>query len=105
MRCPTPGSRRSTRWPPATATIRRWDALLLRFHTETACRRGGALNLRRVDLDQRHCLVRLREKGGTERWQPTSPTLMHHLLAHWDDRGDGDPRSTGQLLRYRNRRR
>jgi len=79
------------------------DTLLLRFHTETACRRGGALNLRRLDLDERQCLVRLREKGGTQRWQPVSPTLMRHLLAHWDERGNGDPKSSGQLLRYRNR--
>jgi integrase/recombinase XerC len=80
------------------------DTLLLRLHTETACRRGGALGIRRVDLDERQCLVRLREKGGTQRWQPVSPTLMRHLITHWDQRGDGDPRSVGQLLRYRNRR-
>jgi integrase len=78
------------------------DTLLLRFHTETACRRGGALSVRRIDLDPVQCLVRLREKGGTERWQPVSPTLMRHLLAHWDERGDGDAASNGQLLRYRN---
>jgi hypothetical protein len=29
---------------------------------------------------------------------------MRHLLAHWDERGDGNPRSTQRLLRYRNRR-
>jgi integrase/recombinase XerC len=80
------------------------DVLLLRFHTETACRRGGALNLRRLDLDEAQCLVRLREKGGTERWQPVSPTLMRYLAAHWDERGDGNPRSAAQLLRYRNGR-
>ena len=28
------------------------DTLLLRLHTETACRRGGALALRPVDLDR-----------------------------------------------------
>ena len=77
------------------------DALLLRFHTETACRRGGALNVRPVDLDPHQCLVKLREKGGTERWQPVSPTLMRHLLAHWDERGDGNRRSSGPLFRYR----
>lgn len=77
------------------------DSLLLRFHTETACRRGGALNLRRCDLDVDQCLVLLREKGGTMRWQPVSPTLMGHLLAHWDERGDGNARSTAGLLRFR----
>ena len=39
------------------------DTLLLRLHTETACRRGGALALRPDDLDPDQCLIRLREKG------------------------------------------
>ena len=75
------------------------DSLILRLHEETACRRGGALNLRPIDLDQEQCLIRLREKGGTERWQPVSPTLMGHLTRHAADR---DASTTGQLLRYRN---
>ena len=78
------------------------DALLLRLHTETACRRGGALALRPCDLDPAQCLVRLREKGETVRWQPVSPTLMRLLLAHDEERGSGDPTRT--LLRYRNGR-
>jgi integrase/recombinase XerC len=48
----------------------------LRLHTETACRRGGALALRPADLDPDQCLILLREKGETVRWQPVSPTLM-----------------------------
>jgi integrase len=43
------------------------DSLLLRLHTETACRRGGALGLRLMDLDTDNGLVRLREKGETVR--------------------------------------
>jgi len=39
------------------------DALLVRTHTETACRRGGALGLRPVDLDADQCLVLLRERA------------------------------------------
>jgi hypothetical protein len=35
------------------------DTLLLRLHTETACRRGGALALCVNDLDVEQCLVRL----------------------------------------------
>jgi integrase/recombinase XerC len=63
------------------------DTLLLRFHIETACRRGGALALRFPDdLDADQCLVRLREKGDSVRWQPISPTLMMHLRAHGDSR-------------------
>lgn len=58
------------------------DALLLRLHSETACRRGGALALRPMDLEPVQCLIRLREKGGTTRWQPVSPTLMSHLGQH-----------------------
>ena len=58
------------------------DTLLLRLHTETACRRGGALALRPQDLDPDQCLVLLREKGETVRWQPVSPTLMARLVEH-----------------------
>jgi integrase/recombinase XerC len=74
------------------------DRLLLRLYTETACRRGGALNLRPCDLDVEQCLIRLREKGGATRWQPVSPTLMAHLLDHARQRGAV---GTSQLLRYR----
>lgn len=49
------------------------DTLILRLHTETACRRGGALALRPQDLDPTQCLILLREKGETHRWQPVSP--------------------------------
>jgi integrase/recombinase XerC len=78
------------------------DTLLLRLHTETACRRGGALALRRSDLDVEHGLVRLREKGETMRWQPISPSLMKHLLLHVEERGGEG--TDGQLLRYRDGR-
>jgi len=54
------------------------DTLILRLHTETACRRGGALALRPSDLD--------REKGETVRWQPVSPTLMVGLVGHAGER-------------------
>jgi site-specific recombinase XerD len=77
------------------------DTLLLRLHTETACRRGGALALRPDDLDPAQCLIRLREKGETVRWQPVSPTLMTRLTEHGDER-HAPP--GGQLLRYRNGR-
>jgi len=76
------------------------DTLLIRLHLETACRRGGALALTPADLDAEQCLIRLREKGGTVRWQPVSPTLMSHLLAHRDTRGGPD--SGERLLRYAN---
>jgi site-specific recombinase XerD len=74
------------------------DTLLLRLHTETACRRGGALALRPRDLDPEQCLIHLHEKGGTTRWQPISPTLMHALIHHSQQRGAGPAE---QLLRYR----
>src|SRR5579864_8489051 len=73
------------------------DTLLLRLHTETACRRGGALALRPDDLDPDQCLIRLREKGETVRWQPVSPTLTGRLLEHGRQR-HAPP--DGQLLRY-----
>lgn len=75
------------------------DSLLLRLHLETACRRGGALALNKADLDADQCLVRLREKGNTVRWQPISPTLVRQLQTHQAQRSDGlHPR----LLCYRN---
>jgi integrase/recombinase XerC len=37
---------------------------LLRLHIETACRRGGALALRPVDLDPVQCRILLRERAG-----------------------------------------
>jgi len=73
------------------------DTLLLRLHTETACRRGGALALRPADLDPDQCLVLLREKGETVRWQPVSPTLMARLVRHGQERHAPDG---GRLLRY-----
>ena len=73
------------------------DTLLLRLHTETACRRGGALALRPADLDPDQCLVLLREKGETVRWQPVSPTLMARLVQHGQQR---HAPAGGQLLRY-----
>ncbi|MEV6831223.1 site-specific integrase [Amycolatopsis sp. NPDC051102] len=73
------------------------DSLLLRLHTETACRRGGALALRPQDLDTDQCLIFLREKGETVRWQPVSPTLMAHLVRHAAERGAP---CDDQLLRY-----
>ena len=73
------------------------DTLLLRLHTETACRRGGALALRPQDLDADQCLILLREKGETVRWQPVSPTLMARLAEHgWERHAPPG----GQLLRY-----
>ena len=48
------------------------DALILRLHTETACRRAGALALRPQDLDPVQSVILLREKGGTQLWQARS---------------------------------
>ncbi|MCP3785270.1 site-specific integrase [Micromonospora sp. A3M-1-15] len=75
------------------------DALLPRLHIESACRRGGALALRLVDLDSTNGLVRLAEKG-TVRWQPVSLDLAAHLHDHARVRGAVLP--TDRLLRYRN---
>ena len=78
------------------------DALLLRLHTETACRRGGALGLRVADLDTDNCLIRLQEKGGTLRWQPVSPVLADRLADHAHHRGAVTP--VDAKLRYRDGR-
>jgi integrase len=76
------------------------DALLLRLHTETACRRGGALAIRLQDLDTDRSLVKLREKGSTVRWQPITPALTNCLADHAAARGTVLP--ADQLLRFRN---
>ncbi len=73
------------------------DTLQLCLHIETACRRAGDLGLRPQDLDPDQCLIFLREKGGTVRWQPMSPTPMTHLRHHTTDRPAD---RSDQLLRY-----
>jgi integrase len=75
------------------------DALLLRLHTETACRRGGALGLRVMDLDVDRGLVRLREKGEVLRWQPVTLDLAGALAEHAHRRRAVLP--TDALLRFR----
>ena len=74
------------------------DSLIIRFHIETACRRGGMLALRPRDLDTEHCLAQLHEKGNSARWQPISPTLTHLLQHHIVSRGAAADQS---LLRTR----
>ncbi|NKQ59069.1 site-specific integrase, partial [Amycolatopsis sp. K13G38] len=75
------------------------DTLILRLHTETACRRAAALTLTPDDIDPEWCLLRLHEKNNLVRWQPASPTLITALLDHHTRRGPGNP--TEPLLRYR----
>ncbi|MEJ2855525.1 MULTISPECIES: DUF2399 domain-containing protein [unclassified Saccharothrix] len=84
----------------STGNDRALDALILRFHLETACRTGGALALRRRDLGLDQCLVRLRENGFTQRWQPVSPTLMEYLDHHAREQGARDEDS--RVLRFSN---
>ncbi|MBF6221754.1 site-specific integrase [Nocardia abscessus] len=74
------------------------DALILRLHIETACRRNAVLALRIEDLDRDDCLARLHEHDGAIRWQPISPTLMNHLLSHIRCRGGRN--TTDHVLRY-----
>lgn len=76
--------------------------MLLRLHTETAGRRGGALALQLGDLDADHGLIRLREKGGTLRWQPITLELAARLAEHARCRGAVLPADA--LLRFRDGR-
>jgi len=41
------------------------------------------------DLDTEECLLRLREKGQTVRWQPISPPLTHALVRLAEVRAPG----------------
>ncbi|MEV6644284.1 tyrosine-type recombinase/integrase [Amycolatopsis sp. NPDC051371] len=84
-----------------TGTDPALDTLLIRLHTETACRRGGALAIRPCDVNTELCLLKLREKGGTTRDQPISPTLAWGLLEHAEERSR-HLTEYDQLLRHRN---
>lgn len=75
------------------------DALIVRLHIETACRRQAALRLRVDDLSVDDCTVLLHHKGGVDTWHPISPLLMLRLLKHVDRRGAGAPGH--QVLRTR----
>src|SRR5207245_7542515 len=68
------------------------DTLLLRLHTETACRRGGALALRPQDLDPEQRLILLHEK---RRDRPVAASLAHPHGRVARARG-GTPRATGR---------
>ncbi|MCC3332263.1 site-specific integrase [Nocardia abscessus] len=85
-----------------TGNDRSLDAPMLRLFIETTCRRGCLVHLTLEDLNAEDCLVRLREKGGTLRWQPVSPTLMPRVLDHVQARGG--PEATDRVLRYRDGR-
>ena len=62
----------------------RWDtAYGVVSHRESL---PGALALRLVDLDPQQYQIFLREKGGSVRWQPISPTLTAHLQVHARER-------------------
>ncbi|WP_306661833.1 hypothetical protein [Amycolatopsis magusensis] len=52
------------------------DTLICRPHKENACRRGGALALRRRDLDRTQCMILLREKG-----EPNAGNQFRHTDA------------------------
>jgi hypothetical protein len=60
--------------------------------------RGGILGLCLANLDTELCVLLLREKGGTLRWQPISPSLTRALADHAACRGTLLPTDT--LLRY-----
>ncbi|MBF6188848.1 tyrosine-type recombinase/integrase [Nocardia farcinica] len=75
------------------------DALIVRLHIETACRRAAVLSLTLPDLNVPDCLIKLREKGTTMRWHPISPTLMRRLIEHAAERGGTE--TTHHVLRYR----
>ncbi|MFI1462505.1 tyrosine-type recombinase/integrase [Nocardia carnea] len=75
------------------------DALIVRLHVETACRRQAALRLRVDDLSVDDCTVLLHHKGGVDTWHPITPLLMVRLLEHVDRRGVGA--SGHQVLRTR----
>ena len=78
------------------------DTLLLRLHTETACRRGGALALRPAGPGPRPVPD---PAAGERRDGPLAAGLAHLDGPAWSSTArSGTPRPDGQLLRYRNGR-
>jgi|GEM_PF-370164 len=62
------------------------DLLIMRFVSETGCRRQGVLNLTVNDIDVSANKVRLNEKGGTVRWQNITAELIVEIFAHMNSR-------------------
>jgi hypothetical protein len=70
-----------TQLPRPRATTRS----LTRYSSDCTSRRPAGVAARsrlprKTSIRSQQCLIRLRDKGGTERWQPVSPTLMAHLM-------------------------
>ncbi|MBF6302475.1 site-specific integrase [Nocardia amamiensis] len=77
------------------------DALILRLHIETACRRDAVLRLRIDELSADDCTALLHHKGGVDAWHPISPTLMRRLTEHFERRGGSDAAAGHRVLRTR----
>lgn len=77
------------------------DALIVRLHIETACRREAALKLRVDDLSVDDSTVLLHHKGGVAAWHPITRLLMSRLLDHVAHRGAGFAPARHQVLRTR----
>ncbi|WP_063719963.1 tyrosine-type recombinase/integrase [Nocardia takedensis] len=77
------------------------DALLVRLHIETACRREAALRLTRADLSLPDSTVLLHHKGDVHAWHPITPLLMRRLIEHHDDRGADTTPAGANIFRTR----
>ena len=66
------------------------DLLIMRFVSETGCRRQGVLKLTVNDIDVSANKGRLNEKGGTVRWQNVTAELIVELFAHINSRPTED---------------
>lgn len=77
------------------------DALILRLHIETACRRDAVLRLRIDELSIDDSTALLHHKGGVDAWHPISPPLMHRLHEHFERRGGSDAAAGHRVLRTR----
>ncbi|WP_051133122.1 tyrosine-type recombinase/integrase [Nocardia paucivorans] len=77
------------------------DALIVRLHIETACRRQAAIRLRVDDLSPEDCTVLLHHKGGVQTWHPITPLLMQRLIEHVRNRGGAESAAGHRVLRTR----
>ncbi|MGN2638472.1 tyrosine-type recombinase/integrase [Nocardia takedensis] len=75
------------------------DALILRLHIETACRREAGLRLDHDDLSTADSTVLLHHKGGVDAWHPITPILMDRLIRHYENRGGPDTAAGTRIYR------
>lgn len=85
-----------------TGTDPELDSLLMRFHLETAARRGGAVKLTIGALNLHRQTATLHEKGDKQNEVPLTQELIEAMIAHCERRAVGPVRANTPVFHYRN---